>query len=138
MFKHGDIDSNMLEAAKYGRIDEVKALLARGADIKARYWMDQTALMLAAQRHHNDIVKTLLLRGADIKDPSIISLDGVISSIMVTEFLALVTGFRQPRQYLLYDMMTGDISPIEQSIRDDCFHKKMVGKGIEDLMRYFK
>lgn len=43
--------------------------------------------------------------GADIPDPSVVSLNGVIASMAVTEFLALVTGFRASRHYRVHDML---------------------------------
>jgi len=37
--------------------------------------------------------------GADVPSPSVISLDGTVASLAVTEFLALVTGFRHAQTY---------------------------------------
>ena len=74
--------------------------------------------------------------GAKIKDPSIISLDGIVASLAVTEFLAYITGFRDPHQYLLYDMMKGTVYPIGQSEQSDCFHKLFENTSIHDLFRY--
>lgn len=42
--------------------------------------------------------------GADVPSPSVISLDGTVASVAVTEFLALITGFRPARTYTFYDM----------------------------------
>ena len=43
--------------------------------------------------------------GADVPEPSVISLNGTIASMAVTEFIALVTGFRASRHYRAYDML---------------------------------
>lgn len=43
--------------------------------------------------------------GADVPSPSVISLDGIVASLAVTEFFALVTGFRPARTYTFYDML---------------------------------
>jgi molybdopterin/thiamine biosynthesis adenylyltransferase len=43
--------------------------------------------------------------GADVPSPSVISLDGTVASLAVTEFLALITGFRLARTYTFYDML---------------------------------
>jgi len=49
--------------------------------------------------------------GADVSSPSVISLDGTIASVAVTEFLALVTGFRPARTYTFYDMLEQRLVP---------------------------
>ena len=43
--------------------------------------------------------------GADVPEPAVISLNGTIASLAVTEFIALVTGFRASRCYRVYDML---------------------------------
>lgn len=43
--------------------------------------------------------------GANVPEPSVISLNGTIASLAVTEFIALVTGFRASRCYRVYDMI---------------------------------
>ncbi|NGX54236.1 MAG: Molybdopterin-synthase adenylyltransferase [Chlamydiae bacterium] len=74
--------------------------------------------------------------GINIKNPSMISLDGIIASLAVTEFLATVTGFRDPHQYLLYDMIEGTVSPIGQSEQSNCFHILFEKTSIDELFRY--
>jgi len=49
--------------------------------------------------------------GADIPSPSVISLDGTIASLAITEFLALVTGFRHAQIYTFYDMLEQRVVP---------------------------
>src|SRR5439155_10963135 len=46
-----------------------------------------------------------------IKEPAVISLNGTVASLAVTEFLALVTGFRAPRFYTYYDLLEGRVGP---------------------------
>ena len=53
-------------AAKYGKVDRVRALLERGADVNAKDEDDQTPLHWAAQSGHVDCVRALLERGADV------------------------------------------------------------------------
>lgn len=43
--------------------------------------------------------------GADVPEPAVISLNGAVASLAVTEFLALATGFRAPAHYTHYDMI---------------------------------
>lgn len=48
--------------------------------------------------------------GADVKEPAVISLNGTIASLAVTELLALVTGFRASRHYTIYDMLQQEVA----------------------------
>ncbi len=57
----------LMLAARTGRAEAVRALLARGADVKTSEPTQlQTALMWAAEQGHLDTVKTLLAAGADL------------------------------------------------------------------------
>jgi len=49
--------------------------------------------------------------GADVPSPSVVSLNGTVASVAVTEFLALVTGFRPARTYTFYDMLEQRMVP---------------------------
>jgi hypothetical protein len=53
-------------AAEYGRLDVVRQLLGRGANVNLRTNYGATALYIAAQEGHGDIVTELLARGADV------------------------------------------------------------------------
>ena len=50
-----------MRAAEGGRLDQVRALLAAGADVDAELSHGHTALMLAAGEGHVEIVKVLLV-----------------------------------------------------------------------------
>ena len=43
--------------------------------------------------------------GAEVREPAVVSLNGTVASLAVTEFLALVTGFRPANHYTYYDML---------------------------------
>src|SRR5438093_5840674 len=60
----------LFEAARKGDAAEVKALMARGVGVSARWRYDTTALMMAARRGHAEVVKLLLEGGAkpNVKD----------------------------------------------------------------------
>ncbi|MGE3578735.1 MAG: ankyrin repeat domain-containing protein, partial [Vicinamibacterales bacterium] len=58
----------LMQAARAGSIDAVKALLAKGADVNVREPVfGQTALMWAAAAGHSGVVKTLVEAGGDLK-----------------------------------------------------------------------
>lgn len=54
------------EATRKGDAAAVKALLARGADVNARWRYNQTPLFKASERGHTEVVKVLLEAGADV------------------------------------------------------------------------
>jgi uncharacterized protein len=58
-------DAQFIQASKDGNMKAVQTLLAKGADVNAKYdgW---TALMWAAFNGHTEIVKVLLEKGADV------------------------------------------------------------------------
>ena len=59
----------LIHAASMGHLqaeETITALLDRGADINAKNTFGNTALMLAAAKHHPEVVRLLLLRGAEV------------------------------------------------------------------------
>jgi ankyrin repeat protein len=62
----GNLNSDLLTAAKQGDTNQVKDLLDRGADVNAKHKGGQTALMYATFKGHTDTIKILLDRGADV------------------------------------------------------------------------
>jgi len=60
---------------------------------------------LASPEDLEDRKKRGYVSGADIPSPSVVSLNGIISSVAVTEFMALVTGLRPAQVYTSYNML---------------------------------
>lgn len=62
------------------------------------------------------------VQGQNIAAPSVISLNGTVASLAVTEFLNLVTGFvqRSTRTYLVYDGMNGLVKACALLPVSDC------------------
>jgi ankyrin repeat protein len=58
-----------MTAARTGKPDAVKALLARGAAVNAKIASGQTALMWAAADGHSEVVEALVAAGADFRTP---------------------------------------------------------------------
>jgi ankyrin repeat protein len=67
-----DINAELLDAARAGRTDEVRDLLAEGADVNTANTAGKTVLMMAAAFGNARIVDILLAEGADVnaKDKS--------------------------------------------------------------------
>ncbi len=63
----GDVNQDLIDAAKNGDTAAVKALLANGADPNAKAGrVGWTVLMVAAMKGHTAAVETLLGAGADV------------------------------------------------------------------------
>ena len=56
----------LMQAVRRGNADEVRALLAAGADPNIPEWHNNTPLMHACQHGYTDIVRMLLAAGADV------------------------------------------------------------------------
>ena len=75
--------------------------------------------------------------GVDVPAPAVISLNGAVASMAVTEFLALVAGFRAPGHYTYYDMLDRRASPRLVRPAPGCVACALEGAGDEaGLERY--
>lgn len=59
--------------------------------------------------------------GDEVKAPSVISLNGVVANLAVTEFLAMITGIRDPHRHLTYYGLRGKMNIRQDQHRDDCY-----------------
>ena len=63
-----EVNKQLIEAAKQGNAEAVKALLERGANVNAQDKQGWTALMYAAQNECIEVVKVLLDSNADVNE----------------------------------------------------------------------
>jgi molybdopterin/thiamine biosynthesis adenylyltransferase len=78
-------------------------------------------------------------RALDEAGPSVVSVNGVIASLGVTEFMAAVAGIRAPHLHLNYRGDRGTVSPRQDERAADCYYCNIV-KGQGDAAgfeRYF-
>ena len=69
--------------------------------------------------------------------PSVASINGVVASLGVTEFQALVTGIREPFRYLNYRGHLQSITKGETGKSNDCYFCSLHGKGeVANVERY--
>ncbi|MGH7601057.1 MAG: ankyrin repeat domain-containing protein, partial [bacterium] len=61
-----DLNDELWAAARKGDASAVKALLAKGADVNAKFRYNATALSYAADRGHLEVVKVLVEHGAEL------------------------------------------------------------------------
>ena len=72
--------------------------------------------------------------------PSVVSVNGVVASLGVTAFMALVTGFQTSYTFQTYRGDRGDVTKKAITAREDCYYCSVVrGRGAQaDLERYFQ
>lgn len=72
--------------------------------------------------------------------PSVVSINGVVASLGVTEFMAAVTGLRPPHKVLTYYGHMGRLTTPAQLPDADCYYCKRVrGQGdAADVQRYLR
>jgi len=64
--------------------------------------------------------------------PSVVSLNGIIASVAVTEFMVFVTGLRSPKTYLQYRGTLGVLTTPSDPPMEDCYYcRTLYGKGEE-------
>ena len=80
------------------------------------------------------------LEDLDAAGPSIVSINGVIASLGVTEFMLWVTGIRLPKRLCTYHGNMGRVTINTDEPAPDCYYcKEIRGKGDEaDVQRYLK
>ena len=75
--------------------------------------------------------------GTTVPEPAVMSLNGVIASLAVTEFLALVAGFRPSNHYTYYDMLEQRVGPRLVQRAPACVACSLEGVGGQaDLERF--
>jgi molybdopterin/thiamine biosynthesis adenylyltransferase len=78
--------------------------------------------------------------GNRIPNPAVISLNGIIAGLAVTEFLMLVTGLREPNRKVTYKGMRGVLKESIDQKRNDCVVcNSIAGKREQaDIKRYIR
>jgi molybdopterin-synthase adenylyltransferase len=59
--------------------------------------------------------------GEQIKAPAVVSLNGVVAQLAVTEFMMLISGLRDPNRYLIYRAERGVVNKRDFLNNPDCF-----------------
>lgn len=76
----------------------------------------------------------------DASGPSVVSINGVVASLAVTEFMLGVTGRRAPKRLLTYHGRTGKVTERTNPPTPDCYYcKGLRGSGEQaDVQRYVR
>lgn len=76
--------------------------------------------------------------GDQAQAPAVVSLNGVVANLGVTEFMMMITGLREPNKYLRYIGERGIVNNRMKDQKPDCYTcKYLVGKGDQaNIYRY--
>jgi len=76
----------------------------------------------------------------DAVGPSVVSVNGVVASLAVTEFMAFATGLRAPHRLLTYYGHSGKVTVSADEPFPDCYYCRAVwGAGdAAEISRYFR
>jgi molybdopterin/thiamine biosynthesis adenylyltransferase len=83
-----------------------------------------------AFRRNRDSLYGVRTSALDQAGPSVVSINGVVASLGVTEFMVHVTGIRPARRLLNYYAHNGKVTASGDAPRDDCYYcKGLWGQG---------
>lgn len=76
----------------------------------------------------------------DVTGPSVVSIDGVVASLAVTEFMVMITGLRRPKPLLHYYGEKGIVTINKDKPRSGCYYCKSVRgrRDKADIDRYIE
>ena len=76
----------------------------------------------------------------DETGPSVVSIDGIVASLAVTEFMVMITELREPNRLLTYRGHLGIVNKSEDRPCPNCYYCKSVRgrRGNTDIDRYYE
>lgn len=88
-------------------------------------------------RRNRESVYGISTEFLDETGPAVVSVNGVVASLAVTEFMVACTGMRPARKFLNYDGAVGRVSSRDQVLRPGCPYCGQWGVGaIAEVTRY--
>lgn len=91
----------------------------------------QHDLANSAARRDVHAIYGMVAEELDSKGPSVVSINGVIASLGVTEFMLMATGIREPRRLLTYRGHLGIVAASADRPNQDCYYCRGV-RGLRD------
>ncbi len=88
---------------------------AQQIDMERAKWELESAVARETRRAHGYGL------GEEAPALAVVSLNGVIANLAVTEFLVMMTGIREPNRHLTYHALRGNVNIRTDKHRDDCF-----------------
>ena len=92
------------------------------------------------ERKTRDAIYGVKREALNESGPSVVSINGVVASLAVTEFMLGVTGVRAPQRLLMYRGNMGRVSVPVDEPKADCYYcAELRGKGLAaDVERYIR
>ncbi len=100
----------------------------------------QAELAGVEDRRNRDTLYGLERAALGRSGPSVVSINGVIVSLGVTEFMVAVTGLRAPQRVLTYHGQRGAVGVLKDAPMPDCYYCRGIrGRGdAVDVQRYIR
>jgi len=100
----------------------------------------QAELASVEDRRNRDALYGVNRAALGRSGPSVVSINGVVASLGVTEFMLGVTGVRAPRRALTYYGQTGKVTVLAEEPASDCYYCHGIrGRGdAVDVQRYLR
>jgi molybdopterin/thiamine biosynthesis adenylyltransferase len=119
-----DLASGVPEEGRYG--GRVTVVRGEGGCLHCRGLLDDDEVrrFLSAReaRENEDFVYGVSRDALDVAGPSVVSINGVVASLGVTEFMVFVTGMRPPAYHLTYTGHNGKVSRATEDPSADCYY----------------
>ncbi len=103
--------------------------------------MDEAARDLEgeAERRNREAIYGVPRAAVGRSGPSVVSINGMMASIAVTEFMAVVTGLRQPKAISTYYGHSGKVTVSVDAPRKNCWYCSLWDQGAKvDVERYIR
>jgi len=100
----------------------------------------QAELAGPSGRRQRDALYGIDVSALDRTGPAVVSINGVVASLAVTEFMVMVTGMREPLQLCTYRGNVGKVTASADQPSPDCYYCKGIrGQGDSaDVQRYIR
>lgn len=100
----------------------------------------QADLLDPSARRNREAIYGVQKGDLDTVGPSVVSINGVVASLGVTEFMLAVTGIRSPKRLLTYRGQSGGVGVKNEPPAPDCYYcKGLRGKGdAADAQRFIR
>jgi len=108
--------------------------------------LEEARISLSSEAEFRIAQERGYIKGIEEPSPSVVSLNGIMASLAVTEFLNLVCGVRPPQPLLVYDMIGEGrgrnaqwVTPQLLNQNTNCYECGLTGIGdAVDLTRYYR
>ncbi len=92
-----------------------------------------------AERRNREAIYGVTREALGRSGPSVVSINGLVASIAVTEFMVAVTGLRQPKGLITCYGHSGKVTVATDSPRPNCWYCSLLGHGQKvDVERHIR